>query len=116
MARTFDMTERIEARIESVAPGFRDCIMGRHTMSAAQLETYNPNYVGGDINGGIADLRQLFTRPVSAAHPYHTPIRGVYLCSSSTPPGGAVHGMCGRHAARAALEDLGIRAYNADNP
>jgi phytoene dehydrogenase-like protein len=67
------------------------------------VERRNPNYVGGDINGGVQDLRQLFTRPVPRLDPYSTPLRGLYLCSSSTPPGGGVHGMCGYHAARSAL-------------
>ena len=73
------------------------------------LEAHNPNYVGGDINGGAADLRQLFTRPVARRSPYTTPIRGVFLCSSSTPPGGGVHGMCGYYAAQAALRHLEVR-------
>ena len=72
-------------------------------MTTEQLEEYNPNYVGGDINGGIQDFRQLFTRPTLSLVPYSTPARGLYICSSSTPPGGGVHGMCGYHAARAAL-------------
>ena len=99
----FEMTERIEAQIERFAPGFRDRILARSVMSPAALERYNPNYVGGDINGGVQDLRQLFTRPVARLVPYSTPARGVYLCSSSTPPGGGVHGMCGYSAARAVL-------------
>jgi phytoene dehydrogenase-like protein len=98
-----DMTERIEAQIERYAPGFRDCILARHTRTAMEMARYNPNYVGGDINGGVQDLRQLYTRPAPRLNPYSTPIPGVYLCSSSTPPGGGVHGMCGYHAARAAL-------------
>ena len=100
---TLDMTERIESQIERFAPGFRDRILARSVMSTAQLEDYNPNYVGGDINGGIQDFRQLFTRPTLSLTPYSTPARGLYICSSSTPPGGGVHGMCGYHAARAAL-------------
>ena len=72
-------------------------------MGPAEFERYNPNYIGGDINGGAQDLRQLFTRPVARLVPYATPVRGLYLCSSSTPPGGGVHGLCGYHAARAAL-------------
>jgi phytoene dehydrogenase-like protein len=71
-----------------------------------EMECYNPNYVGGDINGGVQDLRQLFTRPVARLVPYSTPVKGLYICSSSTPPGGGVHGMCGYHAARAALRGL----------
>ena len=100
---TFDMADRIEAQIERFAPGFRDCILARNVMSPARLEEYNPNYVGGDINGGVQDLGQLFTRPVFRPVPYSTPARGIYICSSSTPPGGGVHGMCGYFAARAAL-------------
>jgi phytoene dehydrogenase-like protein len=70
------------------------------------MEQYNPNYVGGDINTGVQDLRQLFTRPAPRINPYSTPIKGVYLCSSSTPPGGGVHGMCGYYAAQSAIKDL----------
>jgi phytoene dehydrogenase-like protein len=103
---TFDMTARIEAQIERFAPGFRERILARHVMSPAQMEQYNPNYVGGDINSGVQDFRQLFTRPAVRWVPYSTPIKGYYLCSSSTPPGGGVHGMCGYHAARAALRTL----------
>lgn len=98
-----DMTEPIEAQIERFAPGFRDLILARHTLGPAQLEHYNPNYIGGDINGGLQDLRQLYTRPLARRVPYSTPVKGIYICSSSTPPGGGVHGMCGYHAARAAL-------------
>ena len=100
---TFDMTDRIESQIERFAPGFRDLILGRSTMSPEGLEEYNPNYVGGDINGGVQDLRQHFARPTLSLSPYATPARGLYICSSSTPPGGGVHGMCGHFAARAAL-------------
>ncbi len=100
---TVDMTDRIIAQIERFAPGFRSRILTVHTRTAAALATYNPNYIGGDINGGVQDLRQLFTRPVIARNPYATPVRGFYLCSSSTPPGGGVHGMCGYWAARTAL-------------
>ena len=102
---TFDMTERIEAQIERFAPGFRDRVLARHTMSACEMHQYNPNYIGGDINGGVQDLRQLFTRPAPRPSPYKTPVKGIYICSSSTPPGGGVHGMCGYHAVRAALRD-----------
>lgn len=102
---TFDMTERIEAQIERFAPGFRDLILARSVKSAVAMEQYNPNYIGGDINGGVQDLRQLFTRPVFRLVPYSTPVKGLYICSSSTPPGGGVHGMCGHFAARAALRD-----------
>jgi phytoene dehydrogenase-like protein len=104
---TADMTERIEAQIERFAPGFRDRIVGRHVLGPAALERYNANYVGGDIAGGVLDLRQLFTRPVARIVPYSTPLAGVYLCSSSTPPGAGVHGMCGYFAARAALARRG---------
>ena len=98
-----DQTEAIERQIERFAPGFRDRVIARHTMNPLGLEAYNANYVGGDIIGGAGDLRQLVTRPVISTHPWRTPLPGVYLCSSSTPPGGGVHGMCGWHAARAVL-------------
>jgi phytoene dehydrogenase-like protein len=108
---TFDMTERIEAQVERFAPGFRDTILARSVRLPAEMEAYNPNYVGGDINGGIQDLRQMFTRPVARLDPYATPTRGIYICSSSTPPGGGVHGMCGVWAARSALRrEFGQRA------
>jgi phytoene dehydrogenase-like protein len=100
---TFDMTERIEKQIERFAPGFRERILARSVRSAVQMEEYNPNYVGGDINGGVQDLWQHFARPALRLVPYSTPDKRIYLCSSSTPPGGGVHGMCGYHAARAAL-------------
>ena len=103
---TVDMTDRIEAQVERFAPGFRDLILARSARSPAVLEEYNPNYVGGDINGGIQDLGQLFARPSLRLSPYTTPLRGVYICSSSTPPGGGVHGMCGYHAAQRALADM----------
>lgn len=101
-----DMTDAIEAQVERFAPGFRDTILARHTMTPVELERHNPNLVGGDINGGVQDLWQLFTRPVASFNPYKTPAPGVYICSASTPPGGAVHGLCGYYAARAALRDL----------
>ncbi|TGE21846.1 NAD(P)/FAD-dependent oxidoreductase [Hymenobacter aquaticus] len=103
---TRDMTAAIEQQVERFAPGFRERIIGRHTFNTAQLEAYNPNYVGGDINGGLLDVRQLFTRPALRASPYRTSQTGLYLCSSSTPPGGGVHGMCGYHAASRALRDI----------
>jgi phytoene dehydrogenase-like protein len=103
---TVDMTERIEAQIERFAPGFRDRILARSALGPAEMERYNANYVGGDINAGAATLSQLFTRPVARVSPYTTPLPGVFLCSASTPPGGGVHGMCGYHAARAALRRL----------
>ncbi|HMI84427.1 MAG TPA: NAD(P)/FAD-dependent oxidoreductase [Polyangiaceae bacterium] len=103
---TLDMTDVIERQVERFAPGFRDRILARSRMSPAALERYNENYVGGDITGGVADLGQLFTRPVARAVPYSTPAKGIYICSSSTPPGGGVHGMCGYWAARAALRSV----------
>jgi phytoene dehydrogenase-like protein len=102
----FDMTSRIETQIERSAPGFRDRILARHVMGPARLEAWNPNLAGGDICGGASDLWQLLARPVLSATPYRTPLPGVYLCSSSTPPGGGVHGMCGFSAARAAFADV----------
>jgi phytoene dehydrogenase-like protein len=102
---TVDMTAQIEAQIERFAPGFRDRILARHVMSPCDMQRYNSNYIGGDINGGAQDLLQLFTRPTPSLWPYRTPARGVYICSSSTPPGGGVHGMCGHHAAKIALRD-----------
>ena len=101
-----DVSEKIEAQIERFAPGFRDCILVRHKTGTTELEKSNPNLAGGDISGGAANLWQLIARPVFSQTPYRTPLRGVYLCSSSTPPGGGVHGMCGYHAARAALRDI----------
>jgi phytoene dehydrogenase-like protein len=101
-----DMTERIEKQVERFAPGFRDRIIGRHIMNTAQIETYNPNYIGGDINGGIIDIGQLFTRPALRLSPYKTSAKGIYICSSSTPPGGGVHGMGGYYAAKKALKDV----------
>ena len=102
-----DMTERIEAQIERFAPGFRDLVLGRSIMSPARLEEYNSNYIGGDINGGVQDLGQLFGRPTLRWDPYSTPMKGVYICSSSTPPGGGVHGMCGYNAACSVLRATG---------
>lgn len=101
-----NMTEYLENQIERFAPGFRDCILARHTMAPADFENYNANYVGGDIIGGVTDWRQLFTRPVIRINPYQTPRKNLFLCSASTPPGAGVHGMCGYHAARAALKRL----------
>lgn len=97
----FDMTDRIEAQIERFAPGFRDRVLARSVMPPAELERRNANLVGGDINGGAADLPQLFLRPTFRL--YTTPVRELYLCSASTPPGGGVHGMCGYFAALTAL-------------
>lgn len=103
---TVDMASRIESQVERFAPGFRERILARSTMNAIQIEKYNANYVGGDINGGVQDITQLFTRPVLRFSPYRTSAKGVYICSSSTPPGGGVHGMCGFHAAKRALKDV----------
>ncbi|WP_217912799.1 phytoene desaturase family protein [Miltoncostaea marina] len=100
---TADMTAAIEAQVERFAPGFRDRVIARSARGPAEMERRNPNHVGGDINGGMQDLRQTLARPVPRADPYATPLPGVYLCSSSTPPGGGVHGMCGYWAARSAL-------------
>jgi phytoene dehydrogenase-like protein len=97
------MTARIEAQIERFAPGFRDLVLARSVMGPAEMERHNANYVGGDINGGLQDLRQIFTRPLPSRDPYATPNRRLFLCSSSTPPGGGVHGMSGYYAARSAL-------------
>lgn len=103
---TKDMTHAIESQVERFAPGFRDRIIGRHSMNTCEMEIYNPNYIGGDINGGMASLSQLFTRPALRWSPYRTSAKGIYLCSSSTPPGGGVHGMCGYHAAIRAFKDI----------
>ena len=101
-----DISDKIEAQIERFAPGFRDCILARHKSGAIELEKSNPNLAGGDISGGATDIWQLLARPSFSPTPYRTPLRGIYLCSSSTPPGGGVHGMCGYHCARAALRDV----------
>jgi phytoene dehydrogenase-like protein len=98
-----DMTRAIEDQIERFAPGFRDLVLARSTMTPGQLEHHNPNLVGGDISAGAMTLRQVFFRPALRRVPYSTPVKGLYLCSASTPPGGAVHGMCGYYAARASL-------------
>jgi phytoene dehydrogenase-like protein len=110
-----DMTERIEAQVERFAPGFRDLILARHTMNTAEMEVYNANYVGGDINGGVIDARQLFTRPAWSFSPYRISEKGIYICSASMPPGGGVHGMCGHHAALQALKDLFPEQKNYEN-
>ena len=98
-----DMTERIEAQVERFAPGFRDLILARHTRSPADIESHNANMVGGDVGGGANDVRQFLCRPFPRWNPYATPNPRLFLCSSSTPPGGGVHGMCGYWAAQAAL-------------
>jgi phytoene dehydrogenase-like protein len=100
---TVDMTGRIEDQIDRFAPGFRDLVLRRKVSMPADLERYNPNYVGGDIAGGAHSGFQMFARPAPAIDPYSTPAKGIYLCSASTPPGAGVHGMCGFHAAEAAL-------------
>ncbi|MPZ50640.1 MAG: FAD-dependent oxidoreductase [Dehalococcoidia bacterium] len=104
-----DMTGRIEAQIERFAPGFRDRILARHTLSASDLEAYNENYVGGDIAGGSHEGLQLFLRPAPRLSPYTTPDSRLFVCSSSTPPGAGVHGLCGYFAAQATLKRLGKR-------
>jgi phytoene dehydrogenase-like protein len=104
---TVDMTARIESQIERFAPGFGARVLARHVRGPGSLQAYNANFVLGDINGGTQDLRQTIARPVLSPTPYRTPIDGVYLCSAATPPGGGVHGMCGYHAARAALAGWG---------
>lgn len=101
-----DMTQAIEQQVERFAPGFKDTILAKHTMNTQEIQAYNPNYIGGDINGGIIDIGQLYTRPALRISPYRTSAAGLYICSSSTPPGGGVHGMCGYHAARQALKDV----------
>jgi phytoene dehydrogenase-like protein len=103
------MLDRIEAQVERFAPGFRELVLARSTLGPAAMEEKNRNLVGGDINVGAMDLGQLFTRPARKVVPYRTPLRGVYLCSAATPPGGGVHGMCGASAARIALADLSKR-------
>jgi phytoene dehydrogenase-like protein len=103
---TFDMSARIEDQVERFAPGFRDRVLARSVLTPADFERRNANCVGGDVTGGVQDFRQLFTRPVARLVPYATPVKGLYLCSASTPPGGGVHGMCGLFAARAALRQV----------
>ncbi len=103
---TVDMTRRIEDQVERFAPGFRSRVLARHTMSPTELEVYNANYVGGDITGGVQSFWQLFVRPLGQWGAYPTPAKGLYICSSSMPPGGGVHGMCGHLAAKLALKDV----------
>jgi phytoene dehydrogenase-like protein len=103
---TENMTNAIENQVERFAPGFKQLILKRHTMNTVEMAAYNPNYIGGDINGGSQQLSQLFTRPALRWSPYRTSKRGLYICSSATPPGGGVHGMCGFHAANQAYEDF----------
>jgi phytoene dehydrogenase-like protein len=99
-----DVSSQIEDQIERFAPGFRKRVLRRSILNTSQLETYNSNLIGGDFNGGAVTLNQLFFRPTIQM--YLTPLRGLYLCSASTPPGGGVHGMCGYGAARLALKQL----------
>jgi phytoene dehydrogenase-like protein len=107
---TKNMTNSIEQQIERFAPGFKDCVLAKHEMNSADMQEYNSNYTGGDIVGGAPLISQLFTRPALRLCPYKTSAKGIYICSSSTPPGGGVHGMCGFHAAKKALKDVfGIR-------
>ena len=107
LGSTVDMTERIERQIDRFAPGWRDLVLARHVTPPVALEAYNANFVGGDIAGGAPDGLQILFRPVIAIDPYRTPARNLYLCSSSTPPGGGVHGMCGYWAAKSALKNMG---------
>jgi phytoene dehydrogenase-like protein len=100
------MSNAIEDQIERFAPGFRDSILSRHSMSTKDMESYNPNYVGGDIAGGSQSFEQIFIRPLGRWQPYSTPVKGIYICSSSMPPGAGVHGMCGHLAAKRALRDV----------
>jgi phytoene dehydrogenase-like protein len=100
---TLDVPDRIEAQVERFAPGFRDVIVDRHVMLPGDMEAHNANYVGGDIGGGVGDLRQFVARPTLGLHPWRTPVPGLWLCSSSTPPGAGVHGMCGYLAAKDVL-------------
>jgi phytoene dehydrogenase-like protein len=106
LGSTVDMTQAIEDQVERFAPGFRDLVLARHVMSPAALEAHNANEIGGDIGGGSMSLRQLVARPRFSLTPSSTPLDGVFLCSASTPPGGGVHGMGGRIAARLALRRL----------
>jgi phytoene dehydrogenase-like protein len=103
---TIDMTDAVENQVQRFAPGFRDLILAKHVMSPARMEEYNPNYIGGDIVGGIQDFRHLFIRPFGRWEAYATPVKGIYMCSASMPPGGGVHGMCGHLAAMKALKEM----------
>jgi phytoene dehydrogenase-like protein len=98
------MVDRVEQQIERFAPGFRDCVLARSVLTPADIEAHNANLVGGDIAAGVTDLRQFFTRPTWRN--YSTPVKGLYLCSASTPPGVGVHGMCGYYAAKRALREV----------
>lgn len=105
------MTQEIEAQVERFAPGFLSTILARRVSTPAALEAHNANLIGGDINGGAASLGQFFLRPTRSL--YRTPVPNLFLCSSSTPPGGGVHGMCGYHAASAALRSIGVQPKGA---
>jgi phytoene dehydrogenase-like protein len=100
-----DYSEIIENQIERAAPGFKETILQRSKMNTVQLQQWNPNIIGGDINGGRQDITQLFTRPIASLSPYSTPDPRIYICSSSTPPGGGVHGMCGFNSAKKVIKD-----------
>ncbi len=113
---TVDRTLEIESQIERFAPGFRDRILARHTMDSEAFTAYNPNYVGGVVAGGVADLFQLFTRPVARLDPYSTPNPRLFICSAATPPGGGVHGQCGYWAAQSVLRRLGSTAPEQMSP
>jgi phytoene dehydrogenase-like protein len=114
---TLDVTESIAAQVERFAPGFRDLVLASATRTAAEVQSHNPNYIGGDISAGTQDLRQTIVRPALRWNPYRTSIAGHYLCSSSTPPGPGVHGCCGEFAALSALRDVfGIRRDPDLNP
>jgi len=101
-----DMSTIIEDQIEKYAPGFKETIIGKHTFNTREIENYNPNYIGGDINAGVQDWSQIFTRPALRVSPYRTSFKNIYICSASTPPGGGVHGMGGYYAAKRAIKDL----------
>jgi phytoene dehydrogenase-like protein len=103
---TVDMTQAIEDQVERFAPGFKSLVLAKHTMSPSEMEAYNPNYVGGDIAGGVQSFWELFVRPLGRWSAYSTPVKGLYICSSSMPPGAGVHGMCGHLAAKEALKDV----------
>lgn len=113
---TIDRSAAIEAQIERFAPGFCDRILARHCFNTAEMEAYNPNYIGGDINGGAQTISQLFTRPALRWSPYKTSAKGLYICSSASPPGGGVHGMCGYHAARKALKECFPEIVTTNQP
>ena len=100
-----DASGPMEAQIDRFAPGWRDLILARRRTTAPELQAFSPVFRGGDVNGGRGDLWGLLARPLPTPTPYRTPVKGVYLCSSATPPGGGIHGMSGYHAAQAALHD-----------